>query len=92
MIDREHAARIAVGKFQSHCLAGLNLIVCKVASIDEIMDRRPVVYIVGDCDLERCWIVYFDETNCPTLRSSMIMLIPRATGEELYFGSAGDEG
>jgi len=92
MISREHAARIAVEKLQSHGPTCHNLTVRKVASIDEITGRRPVAYIVGNGDIENCWCIYFQQTNYPALCSSTIMLITRATGEEAYFGSAGDEG
>jgi hypothetical protein len=92
MISREHAARIAVEKLRLHGATYYNSTVRKVASIDEITGRRPVTYIVGNGGIEDCWSVYFEQTNCPTLCSSTIMLISRSTGEEVYFGSAGDEG
>jgi hypothetical protein len=92
MISREHAARIAVEKLQLHNPTCDNLTVRKVASIDEITGRRPVTYSISNGDLGNCWIVYFEQTKCLTLCSSTIMLISRATGEEMYFGGAGDEG
>jgi hypothetical protein len=90
MISREQAVQIAVEKLRLHDPTFDNLNVRKVVSIDEIMGRRPVTYTVGG--IEDCWSVYFEQTNGPTLCSSRIMLISRATGEEVYFGSAGDEG
>jgi hypothetical protein len=92
VISRERAARIAVEKLQLHIPTCDHLAVRKVASIDEITGRRPVTYVVGGVGIEDCWTVYFEQTNCPTLCSSTIMLISRATGEEVHFGSAGDEG
>lgn len=92
MIGREHAARIAVEKLQFHGPTCHKLTVRNVVSIDEITGRRPVTYIVGGGSIEDCWSVYFEQINCSTLCSSRIMLISRASGEEVYFGSAGDEG
>lgn len=91
MIDRGHAARIAVEKLQLHSRACDHLTVRKVASISETA-RRPVTYALGNVGIEDCWTVYFEQANCAMLCSSTIMLISRATGEEVYFGTASDEG
>ena len=92
MISRERAAWVAVEKLQLHSRAYHNLTVRTVVSNDEVTGRRPVPYIVGNIGLDECWCVYFEQTDRRTLSSSTIMLISRATGEEVYFGSAGDEG
>lgn len=92
MICREDAARLAIEKLQLRSLAFDNLTVRMVVSADEIAGRRPLTYVVGNGGVEDCWFVYFEQTSCPTLRSSTIMLISRATGDVVYFGSAGDEG
>lgn len=92
MISRERAAQIAVEKLELHSLTCRNMAVRKVVSIDEITGHRPVTYIVGNGRIEDCWAVYFEAVNWAALCSSKISLISRATGEEVYFGSAGDEG
>ena len=92
MISREQAAQIAVENLKLHGPPHCNSTVCKVASIHEITGRRPATYVVGNIRIEDCWTVYFEQTNCSILCSSTIMLISRATGKEVYFGSACNEG
>ncbi len=92
MVSREHAERIAVEKLQLHGSKLLQLASRKVVSIEEITGRRPIVYIVGNVGIEDCWIVNFEQANFLMLCSSTIMLISRAAGEEVYFGSACAEG
>ncbi len=92
MISRELAARIAADSLNLSRSSHGIFTVGKVVTVDEIAYRRPILYLSGGVGLDDCWIVYLKPTNPTGLCSSTIMLISRVTGEEVYFGSANDEG
>jgi broad specificity phosphatase PhoE len=60
-----------------------------VCALDEVA-RAPALY--GGPDLSQCWLVYADVGEPVALRSSIVVLVDRVSGEVLYAGSANDEG
>ena len=90
MISREHAAWIAADNLHEYREAGGVLTVSKVYASDEIAGAIPHPYLTGNEKLADCWIVYVNRGCFGGVGASTIMLIARATGRVVYFGSAMD--
>jgi hypothetical protein len=56
---------------------------------EEIASALPVIYGVP---LENCWVAYIKSPEPLGLRSSIIIIVDRESGEVIYRGSANDEG
>lgn len=56
---------------------------------EEITSALPVIYGVP---LENCWVAYIKSPEPLGLRSSIIIIVDRESGEVIYRGSANDEG
>lgn len=86
-LTREEARAIAERAVADR---GLGVGVSGVYLESELSSRRPTLY--GGPNLDDCWIAYVDRGWSTGLRSSLIVLISKRTGEVLYAGSANDEG
>ena len=91
MITREQACDIALKAIGSLKEPSPSIGVGEVLSWDELGFRSVNVYVTSPVPQEQCWVVYLDYP-VRGLESSRVMLISKADGEVVYWGSAGDEG
>lgn len=86
MISRDEAAALAEAHVRKN-----NSRISAVYAFEEIPGSRPCLYWHSTTPLEDCWFAYLEQTGV-TICSSTIVVIDRADGAVLYFGSANDEG
>lgn len=92
-IAREQATEIAEDYLGARLDKHPAYRIWSVTTSDKIRGRKPAPYLVGPERLEDCWIVYLERVpGLPVICSSTIMLVSKADGRVVYFGSAADEG
>lgn len=82
MIDHEEAQRIAMAHLGDTALAALEIVDGRFARLNVYGLRQP---------LTTCWVAYVPQPGV-ALRSSVVVIVSKASGEVLYHGSAFDEG
>ena len=91
-ISRERAREIARARAEHVCIVPGPVRVGGVYSVEELKGRLPSIYGFGAEELEGLWIAYVERPTDFSLRSSVVVLVSKSTGEIAYAGSANDEG